>query len=90
MCLSKLKREGWGKMSKVESYVKFLEDNPEIEGIMVGEFLMYIQNEYVLERNFFNFQSEEIVTEILVEEENRFIFITKCKEILEVESESVH
>ena len=76
-------------MSKVESYVKFLEDNPEIEGIMIGEFMMYIQNEYVLERNFFNFQSEEIVTEILVEEENRFIFITKCKEILEVESESV-
>ncbi len=76
-------------MSKVESYVKFLEDNPEIEGIMVGEFLMYIQNEYVLERNFFNFHSEEIVTEILVEEENRSLFITKCKEILEVESESV-
>jgi len=84
-----LNRKDWGKMSKVESYVKFLEDNPEIEGIMIGEFMMYIQNEYVLERNFFNFQSEEIVTEILVEEENRFIFITKCKEILEVESESV-
>ena len=77
-------------MSKVENYVKFLEDNPEVEGIMIGEFMMYIQNEYVLERNFFNFQSEEIVTEILVEEENRSIFIAKCKEILEVESESVN
>ena len=77
-------------MSKVESYVKFLEDNPEVEGVMIGEFMMYIQNEYVLERNFFNFQSEEIVTEILVEEENRLIFIAKCKEILEVESESVN
>ena len=77
-------------MSKVENYVKFLEDNPEVEGIMIGEYMMYIQNEHVLERNFFNFQSEEIVTEILVEEENRLIFITKCKEILEVESESVN
>ena len=85
-----LNRKDWGKMSKVESYVKFLEDNPEIEGIMIGEFMMYIQNEYVLERNFFNFQSEEIVTEILVEEENRFIFIAKCKEILEKESECVN
>ena len=77
-------------MSKVENYVKFLEDNPEVEGIMIGEYMMYIQNEHVLERNFLNFQSEEIVTEILVEEENRLIFITKCKEILEVESESVN
>jgi len=85
-----LNRKDWGKMSKVESYVKFLEDNPEIEGIMIGEFMMYIQNEYVLERNLFNFQSEEIVTEILVEEENRFIFIAKCKEILEKESECVN
>ena len=84
-----LRKVGY-KMSKVESYVKFLEDNPEAEGIMIGEFMMYIQNEYVLERNFFNFQSEEIVTEILVEEENRNIFIAKCKEILEVESESVN
>jgi hypothetical protein len=77
-------------MSKVENYVKFLEYNSEIDGIMIGEYMMYIQNEYVLERNFFNFQSEEIVTEILVEEENKLIFISKCKEILEVESESVN
>ena len=76
-------------MSKVENYVKFLEDNPEIEGLMVGEFLMYIQGEYVLERNYYNFETEEIVSETLVEESNRNIFITKCKEILEKESESV-
>lgn len=77
-------------MSKVENYVKFLEDNPEIEGLMVGEFLMYIQGEYVLEHNYYNFETEEIVSETLVEESNRNIFITKCKEILEVESESVN
>ena len=77
-------------MNKVENYVKFLEENEEVEGLIVGEFMLYIQNEYVLERNFFNFHSEEIVTEILVEEENRSIFIAKCKEILEVESESVN
>ena len=77
-------------MSKVENYVKFLEENEEVEGLIIGEFMLYIQNEYVLEYSYYNFQSEEIVTEILVEEENRFIFITKCKEILEVESESVN
>lgn len=77
-------------MSKVENYVKFLEDNPEIEGLMVGEFLMYIQGEYVLEHNYYNFETEEIVSEILVDEENRSIFIAKCKEILEIESESVN
>ena len=77
-------------MSKVENYVKFLEDNPEIDGIMIGEFMMYIQNEYVLEHNYYNLDSDEIIGEILVEEENRNIFIAKCKEILEVESESVN
>ena len=77
-------------MSKVENYVKFLEDNPEIEGVIVGEFMLYIQGEYVLEHNYYNFKSEEIVSEILVEESNRELFITKCKEILEVESESVN
>lgn len=77
-------------MSKVENYVKFLEDNPEIEGLMVGEFLMYIQGEYVLEHNYYNFETEEIVRETLVEESNRNIFIAKCKEILEAESESVN
>ena len=77
-------------MINVETYVKFLEDNPEVEGLMVGEFMLYIQGEYVLEHNYYNFQSEEIVSEILVEEENRSIFISKCKEILEVESESVN
>ena len=77
-------------MSKVENYVKFLEDNPEVEGIIVGEFMLYIQNEYVLEHSYYNFQSEEIVSEILIEESNRSIFISKCKEILESESESVN
>ena len=77
-------------MSKVENYVKFLEENEEVEGVIVGEFMLYIQDEYVLEHNYYNFQSEEIVSEILVEESNRSIFITKCKEILEVESESVN
>ena len=52
--------------------------------------MLYIQGEYVLEHNYYNFQSEEIVSEILVEESNRELFITKCKEILEVESESVN
>ena len=77
-------------MINVETYVKFLEDNPEVEGLIVGEFMLYIQVEYVLEHNYYNFQSEEIVSEILVEESNRELFITKCKEILEVESESVN
>jgi hypothetical protein len=77
-------------MSKVESYVKFLEDNPEVGGIMIGEFMMYIQNEYVLEHNYYNCESDEIISDILVEEENKFIFISKCKEILKVESESVN
>lgn len=77
-------------MSKVENYVKFLEDNPEIEGLMVGEFLMYIQGEYVLEHTYYNFETEEIVSETLVAESNRNIFIAKCKEILEAESESVN
>ena len=77
-------------MNKVENYVKFLEENEEVEGLIVGEFMLYIQNEYVLEHSYYNFQSEEIVSEILVEESNRSIFITKCKEILEVESESVN
>ena len=76
-------------MSKIENYVKFLEENEEVEGLIVGEFVLYIQGEYVLEHNYYNFQSEEIVSEILVEESNRELFITKCKEILEVESESV-
>ena len=77
-------------MNKVENYVKFLEENEEVEGLIVGEFMLYIQVEYVLEHNYYNFQSEEIVSEILVEESNRELFITKCKEILEVESESVN
>ena len=77
-------------MINIETYVKFLEDNPEVEGLMVGEFMLYIQGEYVLEHNYYNFQSEEIVSEILVEEENRSIFIAKCKEILEVESEVIN
>ena len=77
-------------MSKVENYVKFLEENEEVEGLIVGEFMLYIQNEYVLEHSYYNFQSEEIVSEILVEESSRELFITKCKEILEVESESVN
>ena len=77
-------------MRKVEKYVKFLEENEEVEGLIVGEFMLYIQNEYVLEHSYYNFQSEEIVSEILVEESNRELFITKCKEILEVESESVN
>jgi hypothetical protein len=77
-------------MSKVESYVKFLEDNSEVDGIMIGEFMMYIQNEYVLEHNYYNLGSDEIISDILVEEENRSIFISKCKEILKKESESVN
>jgi len=77
-------------MSKVENYVKFLEDNPEVEGIMIGEYMMYIQNEYVLEHNYYNLDSDEIIGEILVEEENKSLFITKCKEILEKESGSVN
>jgi len=77
-------------MSKVENYVKFLEDNPEVEGIMIGEFMMYIQVDYVLEHNYYNSKSDEIISDILVEEENRSIFIAKCKEILEKESESVN
>ena len=76
-------------MSKVENYVKFLEENPEVEGIIVGEFMLYVQGEYVLEHNYYNFQSEEIVSGILIEESNRSIFISKCKEILESETESV-
>ena len=77
-------------MNKVENYVKFLEENEEVEGLIVGEFVLYIQGEYVLEHNYYNFKSEEIVSEILIEESNRELFITKCKEILEVESESVN
>lgn len=75
-------------MSKVETYVKFLENNPEVEGIMIFHYLMYIQNEYVLEHNYVD--GTEIFTEILVEESNRSIFISKCNEILESESESVN
>ena len=77
-------------MNKVENYVKFLEENEEVEGLIVGEFMLYIQGEYVLEHNYYNFDSEEIISEILVEESNRSIFISKCKEILEEESESVN
>ena len=77
-------------MSKVENYVKFLEENEEVEGVIVGEFMLYVQGEYVLEHNYYNFQSEEIVSGILIEESNRSIFISKCKEILESESESVN
>ena len=76
-------------MINVETYVKFLEDNPEVEGIMIGEFMMYIQGEYVLEHNYYSLGADDIISDILVEEENRSIFITKCKEILEKESESV-
>jgi len=51
---------------------------------------MYIQGEYVLEHNYYNRESDEIISDILVEEENKLIFIAKCKEILEKESESVN